>query len=137
MHVRWPALLVLVGVAACKSAGSGGTPKIDLDADPLALLPPAAIVVATLDMQAVAHAGAGGASLAAAADALVPFGIDAGFVPSRDVDRIVMGAYAAAGTNTDVTAVMSGRFDPDKIGGVTRTRAGAVIAVGQYVGFVT
>ncbi len=137
MHVRWLALLVLVGVAACKSAGSGGTPKLDLDADPLALLPPAALGVATLDMQGVTHAGPAGASLAAVADAMIPLGIDAGLVPSRDVDRIVIGAYAAAGADTDLIAVVSGRFDPDKIGRVARTRAGAPIVAGRYVGFTT
>jgi hypothetical protein len=133
MFARWLTVPVLALLIACKGADSGGSTKTDIDSDPLALLPASALVVASVDMQAIEHAGTGGAALAAVTDTFLPLGEDAGFVPSRDLDRILVGEYGTTGT--DVVGVMSGRFDADKIGSVSKTKGGASIAAGRYVGF--
>jgi len=109
----------LLLVAAC--GGGGGarveTPKEltadQIDADPLALLPGSAGVVATVDAHAVSANGSVGAQLEALAERFLPIGEEAGFKASRDVDRVVAGAYSSAGV--DVAAVLSGRFDEAKI----------------------
>ncbi len=132
----FPSLLLFAACAvACKGPASGGTPKPDLDADPLALLPEAALFIVTLDTKGMIEAGAGGASVATIADAFIPLGDDSGLVPSRDVDRVVAAGYDMAGAN--VTAVMSGRFDTDKIAAATKTRKGDPIAVGHYLTYTT
>jgi hypothetical protein len=111
--------LALGGVSGC--GGHAGAhleaPRAltaeQIDADPLALLPGSAGVVATSDAHAVSASGAVGAQLEALAERYIPIGDEAGFKASRDVDRVVAGAYSSAGV--DVAAVLSGRFEEAKI----------------------
>jgi hypothetical protein len=133
-----PALLVFVALlVACggKGATSGADAKSAADADPVVLLPPSAIVVASLDAHAMYASASIGATLATFTDSLVPLGPEAGFQASRDVDRVVFSAYA--GTEADVAAVLSGRFDLDKIAATAKTKTGAAIVKGTYAGFAT
>jgi hypothetical protein len=115
-------------VVACggKGASSAGDATSAADADPLALLPGSAIVVANLDVHAMYASGSVGDTLASFTDPLLPLGPDSGFEASRDVDRLVLGGYA--GTQTDVALVLSGRFDVDKIAAAVRTKSGAPFA---------
>ena len=122
-----------LSLGACKGAGGANDAAATIDTDPLALLPPGAVALADIEVQAIEHAGSGGSSLATVADSLVPLGADAGFVPSRDVDRIVLGSYGTI--NADVGAILTGRFDPDKIAKTTVTKSGAPIVVTPYLNF--
>ena len=134
-------LLALALLFACAGAcgGKGARPpeaaKADLDADPLALLPPAAVVVASVDARALFDAPGLGAKLAALADGLLPLGPDAGFEARRDVDRIVVGSYAQAGV--DFAAIVSGRFDTGKLAAAATSRSGAPILRTMYAGVAT
>ena len=112
------AILSLALCAACggKGAASGNDARAAADADPLALLPGSAIVLATLDVHAMYASPSVGATVASLVDSVLPLGPDAGLDPSRDVDRLVLGGYA--GNQADVAVVLSGRFDVDKITGV-------------------
>jgi hypothetical protein len=111
----------------------------DLDRDPLALLPASAIAVASI----VGHPAAPDPSpsptavavTAAAAQWFVPVADGAGFQPADDVDRVVLGAYAM--DSADVVAVLSGRFDPDRLAAATQSRYGTPVEHGTYAGFTT
>jgi hypothetical protein len=135
--MRWAYGLVLLLVfAGCgKGANSGGDKKIDLDADPLALLPPSAVVVAIADARAIFDTSSMGAQLAAITAKLLPAGENAGFEARRDVDRVAIADYATGGA--DVVAVLNGRFDEAKIAATTTTNSGAVIVRGLYAGRTT
>lgn len=124
---------VLLSLAACKGAGNANDVAATIDTDPLALLPPGAVVLADIEVQSIERAGSGGSSVATVADSLVPLGADAGFVPSRDVDRVVLGSYSTL--NADVAAILIGRFDADKIGKTTATKSGAPIVATPYLNF--
>jgi hypothetical protein len=107
-----------------------------IDADPLRLLPGSATVVATIDARAFYSSGSLGAELATLSEQIAPIGDEAGFKPSRDVDRVALGTYSGAGV--DVVAVLSGRFDEAKIKQAAdnhvTTRAGGALTVSQYAG---
>ncbi len=90
-----------------------GDLKVDLDADPLALLPARPVVIARIDARAMADNQTTGASLVALAAAYSPGGTFFGIDPSKDVDEITAGGYSFAGV--DVGAVLRGRFDPAAI----------------------
>jgi hypothetical protein len=127
-------LLALVALVACGGKASA-TPvegKLDLDSDPLALLPASAVVVANLDARAMFASASVGPQLAALADTLLPLGPDAGFEAKRDVDRVVLGAYTSTGA--DAVAIVSGRFDPAKIAAATQSRGGGAIVHAMYAG---
>jgi hypothetical protein len=134
--LRWM-LVLAIALAACggKGANAGGEKKADLDADPLALLPGSAVVVANLDARAFFDSGSVGAQVAALASKFVPLGDDAGFQAPRDVDRVVIAGYATGGI--DVAAVLSGRFDPARIAAATKATSGAAIVRGLYAGRTT
>jgi hypothetical protein len=57
--------------------------------------------------------GSTGGVIGQMAEKLVPIGEEAGFKASRDLDRVVMGAYSFQGV--DAVAVLVGRFDEQKI----------------------
>ncbi|HEX8795396.1 MAG TPA: hypothetical protein VF765_30815 [Polyangiaceae bacterium] len=136
MH-RWLLLLAVCLLLACggKGANAGGENKLDLDSDPLALLPGSAVVVANVDARSLRDSTTVGPQLGAIADRLVPLGDDAGFQASRDVDRVVLASYATGGI--DVAAVVSGRFDPAKLDAATKTKSGAAITTTMYAGRAT
>jgi hypothetical protein len=124
------------GPAGCgKGAATAADAKSAADADPLALIPPSAIVVASIDAHAAFASASIGGTLTSVTDSFVPFGPDTGFVASRDVDRVVLGVYA--GGEADAAAVLSGRFDVDKINAATTGKGGAPIVKGTYAGFAT
>ncbi len=130
-------LAVSLAVGACggKGANAGGEKRLDIDADPLALLPASPLVVAKVDARAVFDSGAAGAQVAAVADKLVPIGEKAGFRATRDVDQVVFASYATGGA--DFAAVLSGRFDQSKIAAATTSTDGAPIVRGLYAGQTT
>ncbi len=88
-------------------------PALVIDADPVALLPAGPIALGNLDARAFYVSGSTGAQLAAVVESVMPIGQEAGFVASRDVDRVQVAVYAGAGV--DAVAVLSGRFDVAKI----------------------
>jgi hypothetical protein len=119
-------------LAACggKGATTADTKKVDLDADPFALLPASPVLVANIDARAILDSDSAGAQVAALVARVAPLGADAGFDASRDVDRIALASYATGGV--DFVAVMSGRFDEEKIAHVTATPQGGAIVRGSY-----
>ncbi len=120
--------LLLAGCAGHGGKGgeTPGAAKPAVDADPYALLPPAAVAIVRVDARAAFTNPTLGASLGAIADSLVPLGDDAGLRLSRDLDRVIAASYATSAG--DVAAVLSGRFDVDKIAHATKTKAGAAVA---------
>ncbi len=100
-----------------------------IDKDPLVLLPSGPLAVATVDAKALYASQSFGAQAAKLAEMYFPLGADAGFSPSKDLDRVTIGSYSLQGV--DVLAVLSGRFDVDKIAlaakNHTQTKAGVVV----------
>jgi len=129
-------LAVIVLLAGCGPRGAKGpgeaTGAPDLDADPLALLPGGAVAVGNLDAHA-AFASAFGPALGSTMTALLPLPESAGFIPPRDIDRVVVASYPS--NQPEVAVVLSGRFDPVKIQSTTQTRAGSTIVSGAFAGF--
>ncbi|WP_394839758.1 hypothetical protein LVJ94_22995 [Pendulispora rubella] len=107
-----------------------------IDADPLALLPGSAIAVTNVDARAFYASATLGPQLARITERLLPIGEEAGFRPSRDVDRIVLGSYAMQGV--DVAAVVTGRFDEQKLDDMakknTPAKGGGQIVESTYAG---
>lgn len=136
MH-RWILLLVVCLLLACggKGANAGGENKLDLDSDPLALLPGSAVIVANIDARTLWDSATVGPQLGAIADRLLPLGDDVGFEAKRDVDRVVLASYATGGV--DVAAVVSGRFDETKLEAATKTRSGGAVTTTMYAGRAT
>ncbi|HEY8090323.1 MAG TPA: hypothetical protein VIF09_20820 [Polyangiaceae bacterium] len=129
------ALLSLVVWACGGEAKAPVAPALDLDSDPVRLLPGSAVVAANLDAKALFASPGLGPGVASLADSLVPLGPDAGFDARRDVDRVLLGAYTSTGA--DVSAVVSGRFDAAKIDAATASRGGTPIVHGMYAGRAT
>ncbi|HEY6461484.1 MAG TPA: hypothetical protein VIY73_15060, partial [Polyangiaceae bacterium] len=65
------ALAVLACALGCKGAEAPAAPALDLDADPLALLPGSVVAVASLDARALFASASLGSQLATLADAFV------------------------------------------------------------------
>ncbi len=131
MH-RWILLLAVCLLLACggKGANAGGENKLDLDSDPLALLPGSAVIVANVDARSLWDSTTVGPQLGAIADRLMPLGDDAGFEAKRDVDRVVLASYATGGI--DVAAIVSGRFDQAKLEAATKTKGGSTVTKTMY-----
>ncbi len=129
----WPLALLLALACGGKGGVTAEAKKVDLDADPIALLPPAAIVVAGLDARAVFGNARLGPRLSELSEAVVPLGEDAGFRASRDVDRMITAAYATG----DGVAVIRGRFDEAKIAATATAKSGAAVVHGSYGGRAT
>lgn len=128
-------LCCLSAVIACgKGATSSDSAKSAIDADPLSLLPGSTLFVASLDVHAMYANTAVGPTVASLTDPLVPLSADTLDV-SRDVDRLVLGAYA--GNQADVAVVLSGRFDVDRIAAATQSKSGAPLVKAAYAGFPT
>lgn len=137
MH-RWILLLLaalLLFACGGKGANAGGENKLDLDSDPLALLPGSAVIVANVDARTLWDSTTVGPQIGTIADRLVPLGDDAGFEAKRDVDRVVLASYATGGI--DVAAIVSGRFDPAKLEAATKTTSGAPVTTTMYAGRAT
>src|SRR5262245_15275835 len=87
-------------------------PSEAIDRDPLALLPSKPVVLGVIDVPAFLASPLGGEINRLAAK-YVPLGQETGFVLSRDLKKMVGGAYSLAGV--DVVAVAQGDFNPDLI----------------------
>jgi hypothetical protein len=127
------ALLVLVA-GACGGAKNGENAQVDLDADPLALLPSSASALSTVDARAFFDSGPLGDQVDDLVARLMPIGDESGFQAKRDVDRVVVGVYTAQGA--DVAAIVVGRFDPAKINDAAEkhalTRTGQPLVASTY-----
>jgi hypothetical protein len=121
---------------ACGGKGAAaGRSGPDLDSDPYALLPAGAIAILHVDAHGLFSSASVGSDLAAAFDPLVPLASDSGFVASRDVDSVVVGMYSTS--NADVAAIISGRFDTDKMSHASAARSGSPIVAGTHGHFST
>jgi hypothetical protein len=127
------ALLVVLPSCGGHGGATAQAKKVDLDADPVALLPSAPLVVASIDARGSFANADLGPRLSELADRLVPIGEDAGFKASRDVDRAFTAAYATG----DGVAVLRGRFDAAKMEAATVTTGGLPVVHGSYAGRVT
>jgi hypothetical protein len=137
--LRW--LLVVWSVffvAACggkQEAVKAPEAEQKLD-DALALLPGSAIAIGTVDGRAFFGSQTFGADLGRLVEKYVPIGEEAGFLASRDVDRVTWGTYSYQGL--DVAAVVIGRFDEAKIKATaanhTPTKTGGMLVASQYAG---
>jgi len=84
----------------------------DIDANPLALLPGGTLGVINVDAPQL-FASSGGAQLLEISKSRLPLPVSAGFVPERDLRRLVIGLYSFQGV--DVLGVATGDFNPEAI----------------------
>jgi len=112
----------------------GVDPTDAIDADPVVLLPSAPVLAGTFDVRMMVDQKGSGAQLATLLEQYFPIGAEAGFSASRDVDRVTFASYQTQGL--DVVAVLSGRFDADKLSQAakahTPTKAGGLIVESTY-----
>jgi hypothetical protein len=146
--MRACALAGTVALASLASMGCGGgkdsvTAKTSndltaeqIDGDALALLPGSALAVANVDARAFYGSNTLGGQIGKITEKLLPIGEEAGFVPSRDIDRVVAATYSLQGI--DVAAVVTGRFDKDKISKLaqnhTPAKNGGMVVESTYAG---
>lgn len=108
---------------------------VEIDADPLALLPAGAITVGVLDAAAL-FSSQFGDKLLEVAKRRAPLPESAGFEPKRDLSKVYFGVYSMQGA--DVTGVAIGNFDPQKIeaaaDGTQRTPLGVPVTKSTYAG---
>jgi hypothetical protein len=106
-----------------------------IDADPIALLPPNAVGVLTLDAKALFESPFG-ARLLAITEARSPLPASAEFEPKRDLSRVHLGFYSMQGA--DVAGVALGSFKPDAIARAADanplTKSGAPVTKSEYAG---
>ncbi len=130
-HVRrLAAAFALAGTALAGEGCSGadqavliGGKKVDpteIDRDPVALLPGGIVVFGTLDGPSIFQSSYGG-DLSGLIATVLPLGAESGFVASRDVQRVLGGAYAMQGA--DFCVVVQGNFDVDAIQRAAASRA--------------
>lgn len=127
--------LVASGCGDKKPDAKSPTADTGMD-DALALLPGSAIAVGTVDARAFFGSQTFGAELSKLVEKYLPIGQEAGFLPSRDVDRITFGVYAYQGA--DAAAIIVGKFDEAKIKQAaaqhTPMKNGGVLVASQYAG---
>jgi hypothetical protein len=108
---------------------------VQIDADPLALLPGGAITVGVLDANAL-FASQFGDKLLEVAKRRAPLPEAAGFEPKRDISKVYFGVYSMQGA--DVAGVAVGSFDPKKIeaaaDGTQKTPLGVPVTKSTYAG---
>ena len=108
---------------------------VEIDADPLALLPGGAITVGVLDANAL-FASQFGDKLLEVAKRRAPVPEAAGFDPKRDLTKVYFGVYSMQGA--DVAGVAVGNFDPQKIAatadGIQKTPLGVPVTKTIYAG---
>jgi hypothetical protein len=143
MALATTAALAVTAATACGGSKDSVTAKTSndltpeqIDADALALLPGSPIAVANVDARAFYGSDTLGGQIGKITEKLLPLGAEAGFVPSRDVDRVVAATYSLQGI--DVAAVVTGRFDKDKISKLaqnhTPTKNGGLVVESTYAG---
>ncbi|HET7543997.1 MAG TPA: hypothetical protein VFK05_29200 [Polyangiaceae bacterium] len=108
---------------------------LDIDHEPLALLPGNVVGIASLDTKQLVVSPFGGRLLALLNQRL-PVPPSAGFDPARDLEHLYVGLYSMQGA--DISGVALGKFDKAKIeaavNGVEKTPQGVPIAKRQYAG---
>ena len=106
-----------------------------IDADALALLPPNAVGVLTVDAKAL-FASSFGARILSITQARSPLPAAAEFDPKRDLDRVHLGIYSMQGA--DIAGVALGRFKPEKLHKAAednpRTPTGEPVTKSEYAG---
>lgn len=109
--------------------------SLEIDADPLALLPGNAITVGVLDAKAL-FASQFGDKLLEVSRRRAPVPEAAGFDPKRDLSKVYFGVYSMQGA--DVCGVALGTFDPKKIeaaaDGIQKTPLGVPVTKTSYAG---
>jgi len=137
------ALLPFLPVLGCShtedvivQTGAGKEPSvIDLDKEPLALLPGNVVGIASVDAAQLVASPFGGRLLALLNQRL-PIPPSAGFDAAHDLQRLYLGLYSMQGA--DLSGVALGKFDKAKIeaavNGVEQTPQGVPIAKRQYAG---
>ncbi|HKO53866.1 MAG TPA: hypothetical protein VJV79_39435 [Polyangiaceae bacterium] len=137
------ALLSALPVLGCShtedvivQTGAGNEPSaIDIDKEPLALLPGGVVGIASLNAAELVASPFGGRLLALLNQRL-PIPPSAGFDPARDLSHLYLGLYSMQGA--DLSGVALGKFDKPKIeaavNGVEKTPQGVPIAKRQYAG---
>jgi hypothetical protein len=134
-------LLLLVAVVLFVACGGNKeeakAPKAETNMDDaFALLPGSAIAVGSVDARAFFSSKTFGAELAKLVEKYLPIGDEAGFLASRDVDRVTFASYSYQGV--DVAAIVMGRFDEAKIKQAAEkkmpTKGGGMIVASQYAG---
>ncbi|MBX3128627.1 MAG: hypothetical protein KF718_18035 [Polyangiaceae bacterium] len=137
----WLALGVGLAVAGCpkkedviiEHTAERPLTDAEIDADPLALLPGGAVGVVSGDAKTL-FASSFGERLATMARAPIPPA--AGFEPTRDLERMVLGFYSMQGA--DFAAVATGTFDRARIEGAAdgtqQTPLGAPLVKSSYAG---
>jgi hypothetical protein len=121
------------------TASAGVTPVVTpemLEKDPLALFPSGTLGMFAVDMKAFYGSQSAGPAAAQLAEKYFPIGQEAGFSPSKDLDRVTGGIYSMQGA--DVLATLVGRFDEQKIAQVaqakTQLHGGGLLVASQYAG---
>jgi hypothetical protein len=108
---------------------------VQIDADPLALLPGGAITVGVLDATAL-FSSQFGDKLLEASRRRAPLPASAGFEPKRDLTKVYFGVYSMQGA--DFAGVAVGSFDPKKIeaaaDGTQKTPLGVPVTKSTYAG---
>jgi len=141
MSSRWKVLAVaagwlIVGCGGGDAKSPADAPGVDLDGDPVALLPGDALILANVDAKAFYASQSFATQAALVVDKLLPIGEESGFVPSRDVERVVVAAYSTQGA--DAAAIVKGHFEDGKIAQAaqshTATRTGGQLSTSTYLG---
>lgn len=121
---------IIVQTGAGKEASA-----IDIDKEPLALLPSGVVGIASVDATQLVASPFGGRLLALLNQRL-PVPPSAGFDPAHDLTHLYLGVYSMQGA--DLSGVALGKFDKAKIesavNGVEKTPQGVPIAKRQYAG---
>jgi hypothetical protein len=136
-------LVALMALLGCPKTDQslvlvGGKPLAveAIDGQPLNVLPSGAIVLGTLDAEALFKTNLGG-QVGRIVAGLLPLGPESGFVPARDVKRIYGAVYAMQGA--DFAAVVQGNFNVAAIQQAAQTRAqtpsGAQLVQTRYAGY--
>lgn len=138
-----PWLLALLPLFGCShvddvivQTGAGQEASaVDVDKEPLALLPGGVVGIASLNATELVASPFGGRLLALLNQRL-PVPPSAGFDPARDLQHLYLGLYSMQGV--DLSGVALGKFDKAKIeaavNGVEKTPQGVPIAKRKYAG---
>jgi hypothetical protein len=134
--VAWTGAFASTGCGGKDASTTANAAGVDLDGDPVALLPSAPIVLASLDAKAFYASKSAGVELGKLSERLMPIGEESGFLASRDLERVVVGMYSTSGA--DAVAIVKGSFDEAKIAHAatnsTVTKVGFPIVTSTYTG---
>ena len=137
-------LMIVLALAACAKKETVITPAVaqrqmtaaDIDADPMAVLPSGFVGLLRAEVPIVARSSLGPALLALA-NKWAPLPPTSGFVPERDLDRLIIGLYSMQGA--DAAGIASGRFNPDAIRNAansTSSTAAGTLVQSPYAGYL-